>query len=268
MIPILPSAAWREFRGTPNQKGLNQTTHLASIATPSGKVHKCYVKLTPPNWPTPLTEALAWLLAEALELPRPEFAALVMVPISKLKDHMPLDQHWLQYPEAIAFCSSAVDGQNPVRGWKWVAEIRKKRLYRRPEVARIGAFDQWVENQDRHLGNLLVRKSGEHVPIDNELILYSLLWPSVGLNFNHNSLVNEAKRQLTDTDFKQFAVEVARCADRHHDALLQVGPRLQAMIDALVADKNTAKILWQQVSSFLHLRAARDWLPQQLGVIT
>ena len=144
MIPILRSTAWREFRGEPQQIGQNRTTHLAMIEDPSGNWHRCYVKCCPPNWPTPLTEALAWLLAEALDLPRPEFAALVMVPLDKLRQHIPMDQHWLNYSEMIAFCVSAVDGKSAAHGWKWLAYLRAKRVYKRPEIARIAAFDHWV----------------------------------------------------------------------------------------------------------------------------
>jgi phosphoinositide 3-/4-kinase-like protein len=199
MIPILPSQAWREFRGTPDSKGLNQTTHLACIEDPNGQIHRCYVKLAPIDWPTPLTESIAWLLAESLNLPRPGFAALVVVPVEKLRAHMPLDQHWLRYPEALGFCAEVVQGRDPTHGWKWLAWLRTKSLYKKADIARISAFDQWVENQDRHTGNLLIRSSGECVPIDNEHILYSLLWPPVGLQFRRNSLVEEAAKHMNNT---------------------------------------------------------------------
>lgn len=266
MIPILPSHAWREFRGHPKAKGLNQTTHLATIADHTGKLHKCYVKLTPPDWPTPLTEALAWLLAEALDMPRPEFAAVLMAPVQKIKTHVPLDQHWLKHDEVIAFCASAVDGKNPMSGWRWLEKLRAKRLYGRKEVAKICAFDEWVENQDRHTGNLLVRKTGEHVAIDNELILYSLLW-NVGLKFNHNSLLKESQQHLSLEHFKRFLVEVANSSKLHDGALSNASTGMHMTVNALVADPAVAAALWAKIHAFLSGRADKDWLPNRLGVI-
>lgn len=267
MIPILPPQAWREFRGAPESKGLNQTTHLASIEDASGKIHRCYVKLAPPNWPTPLTEAIAWLLAESLDLPRPGFAALIVVPLDKLRAHMPLDQHWLSYREALGFCAEAVQGNNPTHGWKWLAWLRMKSLYKRAEVARISAFDQWVENQDRHTGNLLIRSSGECIPIDNEHILYSLLWPSLGLAFGHNSLMNEAQRHMNGPSFDKFKVEMALHAKQHEDAFNRAAQRLADTVRALVPDEIQAQALWNSIGAFLSGRAHPNWMAQHLGVI-
>lgn len=267
MIPILPSHAWVEFRGLPKTKGLNQTTHLASIKAPDGRLHRCYVKMVPPDWPTPLTEAIAWLLAEALDLPRPMFAAIVTVPIPKLRQHMPLDQHWLKHNEYLAFCAEVVDGKSPVQGWRWTAWYRLKKFYQRQEVRRISAFDQWLENQDRHAGNLLKRANGECVPIDNEHVLYSLLWASVGIAFGHNSLLNEATKYMSPEGLKRFKVEMANFGKQHEQAFNIANSQLEATVKALVRDPVIAETIWQTVSNFLQARAKPEWMPAQLGVI-
>lgn len=268
MIPILSSTAWREFRGEPSQKGLNRTTHLAMIEDGAGKWHRCYVKGCPPNWRTPLTEAIGWLIAEALDLPRPEFAALVMVPLDKLRAHMSLDQHWLNYPEMLAFCASAVEGKSAAHGWKWLAHLRTKRMYKRPEVARVGAFDLWADNQDRNTGNLIVKRDGDCVPIDNEFILYSLLWAGqVPFNVGHNSLLAESAQRLSSQAQTRFKVEMAQQGKRHQAALSAVGPRLHQAVLSLVPDPTAANALSASVQQFLASRAHPDWLSTQLGVI-
>ena len=267
MIPILPATAWREFRGEPAQKGLNKTTHLAMIEDPSGKWHRCYVKGCPPNWATPLTEALGWLLAEALNLPRPEFAALVMVPLDKLRQNMQMDQHWLNYPEMLSFCASAVDGKAASQGWKWLAHLHAKRLYKRPEVARISAFDQWVDNQDRNTGNLIVKPGGDYVPIDNEFILYSLLWAKMSFNITHNSLLAGGAQHLSSSEYARFKVEVAREGKLHNGALSTVEPKLEQAIFSLISNSTAANAMWINIQQFLASRAHPDWLSTQLGVI-
>jgi len=268
MMPILPANAWREFRGTPSEKGINQTTHMAMIEDPSGKLHRCYVKICPPNFPTPLTEAIGWLLAEALDLPRPEFAALVMVPLNKLRQHIPLDQHWLNYKEMLSFCVSGVEGKTVSNGWKWTAPLRTARIYKRPEIARISAFDHWVDNQDRNTGNLIVRSDGDCVPIDNEYILYQLLWAGkVPFGINHQSLLIEARKYLRGEAHKRFMVETASQGKLHDAALITATPKLQQLVLALVPDPTVANTLWINIQQYLAGRAHPDWLPAQLGVI-
>lgn len=97
MIPILPDSAWREFRGTAASPGQNLTMHQALIAGPDGREHKCFVKAAPQGNAMPLTEAIGWTVASALEMPRPSFAAVILLPIQRLRQHMKLDQHWLGY---------------------------------------------------------------------------------------------------------------------------------------------------------------------------
>jgi hypothetical protein len=267
MIPILPATAWREYRGGPPKKGLNQTTHKAMIADPTGRLHHCYVKICPSNFPTPLTEALGWLLAEALDLPRPKFAALVMVPLNKLRQHLPLDQHWLNYPETLAFCSSVVDGETASQGWKWSAHLRTAKIYKRPEVARISAFDHWVDNQDRNTGNLIVNSDGLCTPIDNEFILYSLLWHgNVPFSVNHNSLLAEAKKHLRGETFDRFAMDMAHQSKLHEAALSAAAPKLQQLVNSIVPPQH-ASTLWSNIQQYLVSRAQPDWLANELGVI-
>lgn len=267
MITILPSNAWREYRGVPPKKGLNQTTHKAMIADHTGKLHHCYVKVCPPNFPTPLTEAIGWLIAEALDLPRPEFAALIMVPLNKLRQCMPLDQHWLNYPDTLAFCSSVVDGKTASYGWKWFAHIRSAKIYKRPEVARISAFDYWVDNQDRNTGNLIVNGDGHCTPIDNEFILYSLLWKGiVPFSVNHNSLLVEGKKYLRGDVYDRFVMDVAFHSKLHDAALSVVIPKLQLLVQTIVPPQQ-ASALWIQIQNYLVSRSKTDWLANELGVI-
>jgi hypothetical protein len=268
MLHFLPATAWREFRGVPRSRGLNQTTHRALIEGPTGEHHLCYVKLAPPEFPTPLTEALAWLLAEALDLPRPGFAGLLVLSLDNLRRNMPLDQHWSRYREHLAFFAEAVDGKSPAHTWRWLARLRLQGLYKRPEVARIAAFDEWVENQDRHSGNLLVTRLGKCVPIDNEYVLYSILWVGrAGLPVLHGSLLSEARALLSSRAHNQLILEMAREAQRHDVALASAAPAMQATVMAVMPDPTAAAATWNAVHQFLTPRAHPDWLARRLGVI-
>jgi hypothetical protein len=267
MIPILPESAWREFRSAPTTKGQNHTTHQALIADPSGHEHKCFVKASPPGYPMAFAEGLAWLVADALDLPRPQFAALLHLPIQKLRQCMPLDQHWMKYPHALAFCSSTVEGKHITSRWNWLAALRASRSFKHPDMARIAAFDVWIENQDRHTGNFLRTKAGDYVPIDNELVLYTLLWVAHGFSYVHNSLRQQAKMLLKSPGYAKFEVSMILAAGQHEPAFLKVTPSLQWFVEAMVADPVQGAAVATAILQFLEQRAHPDWLTNELGRI-
>lgn len=267
MIPILPATAWREFRNAPKAKGQNQTTHQALIADASGQEHKCFVKVCPAHYPMPLAEGLAWLALEALGLPRPKFAALLILPVHKLRTCMPMDQHWADIPYALAFCSSTVEGKHITSSWQWLARVRAARAFSREDIAKIAAFDMWVENQDRHAGNFIRDKAGAYVPIDNELILYTLLWTAMGFAYEHRSLKAQAQVLLKTAGYAKFETSMMLASKEHHPAFLKVSPALQQLVVALVADPVMATNTTAAILQFLGQRAQPHWLANELGLI-
>lgn len=267
MIPFLPSSAWLEFRGRPANPGLNLTTHQALISAPNGQVHKCYVKASPLSLPTVFTEAVGWLVADALNLPRPKFAALLMLPVNKLRQCMPLDQHWLAHSEIPAFCSSAVDGKSISGRWQWFTQLKIASAFKHSDIPRIAAFDTWVENQDRHMGNVLRTADGGYVPIDNEAILYSLIWASTGVSFAHNSLKLQAHAILKQSAYSQFESSMILASHQHENAFQKAWPSLQQLIQAMVPDSLQASQLCANMNQFLSTRASQHWLSTELGHI-
>lgn len=268
MLPILPETAWREFRSAPKTRGQNHTTHQALIADASGREHKCFVKASPVGNPMPFAEGLAWLVADALDLPRPKFAALLLLPVQKLRRSMPLDQHWMATEHALAFCSSAVDGKHINSPWQWLARIRVARAFSHEDVARIAAFDMWVENQDRHAGNLLRTKAGEYIPIDNEYALYSLVWVAAGFTCASQSLRAQALAMLKPAGYAKFEVSMLLAAKKHKGAFIQCTPSLQKFIMTFVADPVAATHATAAIVEFLGQRAHPDWLANELGLIS
>jgi len=268
MIPILPDTAWREFRSAPKARGQNHTTHQALIVDASGQEHKCFVKASPKGYPTPLAEGLAWLALDALGLPRPKFAALLMLPVHKLRTLMPLDQHWTHIPYALAFCSSTVDGKHITSPWRWLARLRAAQAFKREDIAKIAAFDVWVENQDRHTSNFIRDKAGTYVPIDNELILYTLLWVAMGFSYTHHSLRVQAQALLKPVGYAKFEVAMMQASQEHHGAFVKVSPAFQQLVAALVADPVQATQATTAILKFLGERAQPEWIANELGLIS
>lgn len=267
MFPILPSSAWLEYRGRPNAHGQNLTTHQALVVAPNGQEHRCFVKFSPPGNPMPLTEAIGWSIAEALDLPRPKFAALVMVPLSRLRPHLKLDQHWMPHQEVLGFCCSTVDGKHLTGRWKWLAALRKSKAFKHQDVARIAAFDTWVENQDRHSGNLLKTPEGGYTPIDNEAILHSTIWADIGIQYAHNSLRQEAWQLLKRPSYTKFESGMVMASDHHTPAFQRAWPHVDSLMQRLVPDPTMQQHWRLSVESFLGTRAAPGWLATELGQI-
>ncbi|WP_367186566.1 HipA family kinase [Rhodoferax sp.] len=266
MIPILPASAWREFRGTASPPGQNLTTHQALIAGPDGREHKCFVKAAPHGNAMPFTEAIGWGVAEALDLPRPGFAAVLVLPVQKLRQHMKLDQHWLGYTHTLAFCASTVTGRHIQSRWQWVSRVRKAKAFKHPDLPRIAAFDTWVENQDRHTGNFLQTKDGDYVPIDNEFILYTLMW-AANITVGHQSLRNEAHALLKVTGYKRFEGSMVLASKLHEAAFQKAAPALQQFIHAMHSDPAQGIAVATAILHFLEQRAHPDWLANELGCI-
>lgn len=265
MIQILPETAWREFRSHPKSRGQNHTIHQALIVDQHGQEHKCFVKASPPNFPMAFSEMLAWLVADALDLPRPGFAALLHLPVHKLRQCMPLDQHWNNVSSALAFCSSTVDGKHITSPWRWVAHLRALKAFKHEDVARIAAFDMWVDNQDRHTGNFIRTRSGDYIPIDNELILYTLVWVASGFSYGQNSLRTRAEAVLKAPGFKKFQIAMILASKFHEAASVKAAPSVQRFVMMMVADPAQAAAAATSILQFLEQRAHPDWLANELG---
>lgn len=268
MLPILPETAWREFRSAPKTRGHNLTTHQALIADPTGREHKCFVKASPPGYPMPLAEGLAWLVAEALDLPRPKFAALLLLPVCKLRQCMPLDQHWIQTPYALAFCSSTVDGKHVTSPWKWLARMRTVRAFSHDDVSRIAAFDMWIDNQDRNSGNLLRTKAGDYVPIDNEFALYSLIWAAANITVESKTLRAQAGTMLKPAGYAKFEGSMMVAATEHKGAFIKCSPTLQEFLMKMAANPVEGTQATAAILQFLGQRADPGWLANELGLIS
>lgn len=265
MIPILPTTAWREFRGA-TEAGQNMTCHQALVVDATGREHKCFVKAAMHNSPMPFTEAVGWLLAEALGLPRPQFAALLFLPIPQLRKHLKLDQHWHGYEVALSFCTSSVDGRQIGGRWQWLANLRKAKAFGHRDLPRIAAFDHWAENQDRHSANFLRDRSGAYIPIDNEYILFSIIWAATTV-VAFQSLRNEARQVLSSAAFVQFEAAMVVASRTHADAIAKAGPSIQLLAQKMCPDPDAGAQLAAVVRQFLRERSEPGWLANELGHI-
>lgn len=264
-VLCLDTAAWREFRGTPSCPGINLTTHLAKISDPVGKLHDCYVKLLPINTPALLGEAIGWSLAKSADVSCSPFAAIVMVPLDKLRQSIKLPENFDGLDVCPAWCCELVPGKPMRQIHNWLYFLALKRCLHSKDVRKIAAFDCWSDLRDRNMGNVIRSTNGGYIAIDHESILHDILWAPTGRGFEERSLLAVANDALSEKDLKRFHLDMAHASDGHLDALLAVGKEVERLI-AVIYPRIAATLI-PLVIEALTERAGRGWLAAKIGVI-
>lgn len=221
-------------------------TRKASIEWDDGTIRKCYVKVYPSiNRVMKIcNELTGFLLAKALGLKQPEGAALI--PLNKM-----------YYSDYL----SVIDKNNPEIVWAWVTtecgssvkgvfQLNNfEELYKQDPVAtqqklnhafnlicdqknlpELIAFDDFIANNDRNIGNLVMIGDGEMGIIDHGEILGRINWmqnlPSLDKNQAFaNVLLNILNQQIiTSKDLSKFNVKhkAVEAKNQHKNCFITV----------------------------------------------
>ncbi|TCJ14959.1 hypothetical protein EZJ19_08755 [Parasulfuritortus cantonensis] len=264
-VPILDSSAWREYRGRPASLGANGTAHLAKIADGTGKLRDCFVKLLPLTYPSLLGEAIGWLLARASGLTCVPFAAIVIVPLSQLRQSttLPLELNGIDY--CPAWCCEVVAGKSLRQIHTWAFWLARRQCLHSKDARQIASFDVWTDLRDRNYGNVIRSANGGYIAIDHETILHDLLWPRTGKVFHSRSLLSEARKHLSYGDFRRFQVDMANAASKHAPGFNSVRTDIADIVTKIYP--HLSATLTTEVLKTLDERAQAGWLANTLGVI-
>jgi len=263
-VPILDASAWREYRGKPSSSGINETTHLAKVADVTGKLHDCFVKLLP-DGPALLCEAIGWLLARESDVACPTFGSIVLVPVEELRKCQPLPSRFDGMDRCPAWCSEVAAGKSVRQVHKWAFLLARSNCLHSNDARKIAAFDLWSDLRDRNFGNVIQSAKGRYVAIDHETLLHDLLWIPAGRSYEERSLLVEARKALSTSNFQRFQVDMAGAANGHANALQNAQPDIVDVITKLVP--GNAAAVTQIIIQMLAQRAQSGWLANQLGVI-
>lgn len=265
---FLNETAYRQFRAMPPNQGVNTTTHTAIVADQAGKEHRCYVKLLPdPTSPRLVCEALGWVLTGAAGLLRPDFGAVLLVPVSKLPDPLRSHSSLAGLATCPSWCASEINPGRQVAharmGHYDIARERKSLLEAKTS-RQIAAFDEWADVADRNLGNVVVTPKKTYHPIDHETLLYDTLWTDKTMA--RKSLLSMAEQKLDAEKLKRFKVDMCNAAKGHAAALANAQASLQDVIDSMF-DPPVNQQKWQQVLGALQTRSEQTWMSDRLKVI-
>ena len=264
-VPILDSSAWREFRGKPNSSGINNTIHLAKIADMEGKLHDCFVKLLPLNYPSLLGEAIGWLLTRSTNVPCAKFAAIVLVPLDQLRKNIDLPLEFDNEKVCPAWCCEVIPGNSLRQIHKWDSSIVLRKCLRSVDARKIASFDIWTDLRDRNCGNVIKSSNGGYISIDHETILHDLLWLPSGRGYDARSLLTEAQQHLPFLEFQRFQVDMAKASEIHAKGLALLSNDLAEIVHKIYP--HLSDTMAPEIIDMLKKRAQVGWLANTLGVI-
>ncbi|WEV48131.1 hypothetical protein OZX61_07480 [Acinetobacter sp. ESL0695] len=236
-IIVLPESSYLTSHEmvTEGQMGV---TRKASIEWDDGTIRKCYVKVYPSinRIMKICNELTGFLLAKTLGLKQPDSAALI--PLNKIyySDYLPaidINNTETVWAWITTECGSSIKGvfqlnnieelyeQDPIGTQQKIAHAFNL-ICDQKNLPELIAFDDFIANNDRNIGNLVMVGDGEMGIIDHGEILGRIDWiknlPSLDKKqiFN-NHLLNILDGQATSSkDFSKFNLKHKAVESKNH----------------------------------------------------
>ncbi|MCS0216636.1 hypothetical protein NDJ12_22290 [Vibrio alginolyticus] len=163
--------------------GIMAETYSCNIEWSDGSVTRSYVKrFVPARNLAIVNEITGYILADGCSLPIPKHVGLINAPGSIFNDESNA------YSE-ICIAVSEVSGTNPVSYYNLGELVKCKELMNMvagwDKISDALAFDDWVANEDRHLGNIMVSGKGEINLIDHSNLPIDINWSAKQLDPNY-----------------------------------------------------------------------------------
>lgn len=185
MIELLQASAYGSFLEHV-EGGIDASTHRALIAFNAQatltEVHaKIYWKGRTPRGL--VNEVIGHILATAAGLPVAPRAAVLLCSTATLALHYP-DTDWSHAGDTYPlWCVETIQGTSPAQLYRAGGlDVIHKDLMRWPEAAGALAFDTWVANVDRHLGNLIRTGKSRYALIDHGRVCTGPAWDHSSLD--------------------------------------------------------------------------------------
>ncbi|ULQ47422.1 hypothetical protein JN531_003855 [Flagellatimonas centrodinii] len=185
--------AWLETLSTKTTVGV----HRAWVRWPDGTTRDSHLKIVFSTGERPdrhlVHEALAWLIANALDLPVPELAGFLILNSQQISRAHP-DRP--EVDRTLAWVTSTID-QGPLAimpGMEQDAHLTRE-LKEWQHLRGCCGFDEWLGNTDRYPRNLLRRGPSDFVLIDHDNITGSAHWLADALLNSHRDQFKNVLRE-------------------------------------------------------------------------
>lgn len=172
-------------------------TYKCPMQDDDGSIKNAFVKIIGAR--EVYVEVLCAILAKTLGYNVPE-PYVVLIPANALPD--------TSLPEnVISFASIDAGHPSLKRRCNPGNDIMIRKLYESAEAHKIGAFDEWIANPDRHIGNILYDGGDSFWFIDHGLSLDPRL-PANGF-LSQNKIVDSMRQYMTVEEIHDFLYEIA-----------------------------------------------------------
>jgi len=259
-VEVKPSSDFNNVNTIRAPDGVMAETFGCNINWGHGLDSRSYVKCFSQSKNMAISnEITGYILAKALGLPVPEKSALIELPDSIRKEfEARTGELCYQY----GFAMMMAEGSTPnsilklhAHDEEFAISIFMDALNKWPQTARLIAFDEWIANEDRNLGNFIIAPNNQIIVIDHSNIPCSILWSCSDLindKVYKNTLVtiydlckvNGRSYPLPDDAF------IKREAGNHALALSSIIVELEAWWDFFLDSKRKNKL-----KDFLNVRA-------------
>lgn len=234
---------------------------FVSIDTPAGRERREDRSL--------LNEILGYSLAKSCGYAVPDTAGVILLK----REQIPNVPAWLTEDEWLCWFTSRVDypdlnlHYSQMRVMFKDAERRVlKELRESGQLADIVAFDDWLQNPDRNLGNLLRTGDGKYVLIDHGRLFGSELWTPLKLK-NVGSVENIMENLLGSDHTQSLPFKSRRylACQNINKALKQTGlAAIQPWVDACFGQGTLAA---KAVTDHIQRRADPDQAQMKIGLL-
>lgn len=246
-LKLLPSDGYVEFIRT-SQDGVSGYTHMASVDWGNG-ANDSWVKIYKKDAPRCLiNEVVGYLLAKSLGLPQPKCAGLMAIPVENIPVHVAdqLNDIDLYRGHTYAWITTHA-GENKRELITNNSAALEKFLFEMANWSNIEhmiAFDHWIVNNDRQIGNLLQLPDNTFTLIDHGDSCGGKTWD--GDTFLLGKLRAEIK--YVHQMFKRHKVidmftpvsilqDLIAAKKKHKDAFTRAKPELAYWLENMLGDE-------------------------------
>ncbi|WP_324041915.1 MULTISPECIES: hypothetical protein [Aeromonas] len=259
-IEVLSQASFKSVLGRPSE-GQMALTLLCLIDWPDGVQRQSYVKIFSREESIGVfNEVLGYLLTKSNDLPVAPKAGILILP-DGIIDSIGMSV------SPIAFVTSKVTGQSPSSYYN-IGDMIKFESLRKildgwGKLHKTIAFDEWVANQDRNLGNLIIDSHSHVTLIDHSNMPVDLAWSPEDLSIVINP-VNKLEMALRAVPTLPQKMEIVSGANGQSEALDIVLSEVSYWCDKLLSPQAKDNLL-----AFLKQRAvfSKERLSKRLGVL-
>ncbi|MCK6889791.1 hypothetical protein [Enterobacter kobei] len=238
-IELLNQASFKSVLSRPSE-GKVALTLLCLVEWADGIQRQCYVKIFAQSQGLGVfNEILGYLLTKAEELPVAPKAGVLVLPEALKKE--------ISIPVApVAFLTSKINGNSPSSFYNLGQFLQFESLYKVidgwEKLPQTIAFDEWVANQDRNLGNVIIDSNFAVTLIDHSNMPVDLVWSASMLDkeIEPRNVLSDVFRNAPNLPQK---MEIIRGANKQTSSLNMVREEIMFWAERLLNEEQRESLM-------------------------